>query len=105
MKRINLVIKVSDGLEIIDRCYNQDINHDMLYDRHICIESSAIKSLANTLSRVSVRAKSWKTQKLAEKCNNAILSHIGYISTTTSGKKFLDVTYPYLQISILGMEQ
>lgn len=103
MKRLNLTIKVCDDLEIIDKCYKQEINHSRQYDRIIIVESSPIETVIKTLSTIGIRSQSGIKQKLAEHCNNIVLSHIGYLCSTTSNNKSLSVSYPHLQISVTGI--
>lgn len=98
MKKLNLVIEVSDGLEIIDRCYNEDLNLNQEYDRTLSISSSVHQTLIDALSNLKIIATTWSKQKLAEHCNNIIVSHIGNLSK--HGFNNMDIYYPHLRLFV-----
>ena len=98
MKKLNLAIEVSDDLEIFDKCYNESINLEQQYDRDLLVETSVSKTLISALSGIQIRAKTWAKQKLAEHCNNIIVSHIGNLSKP--GFDQMDIYYPHLRIFV-----
>lgn len=98
MKKLNLVIEVSDDLEIIDKCYNEDLPLNQEYDRMLSVSSSIAQTLIDALSNIKIRPKTWAKQKLAEHCNNIILSHIGNLSK--HGFNNMDIYYPHLRLFV-----
>lgn len=100
-----VVVKVPYGLQVIDSCGSDRINHNRKMEVVLTSDPKNIQlQICTLLNLIHISAVNDTKQKIAEQCNSMLLFHSSYISRlllndATYRMKY-NLNYPVLNISV-----